>query len=193
MRSFPRLGAANLAVNSFYFAPVWGADAVRTLTSRYSGFDDRVHAAVANYFRQVFDLGLDGLVRTSNVLAGIKLVIAAGFVAYLIEFARSLVMRRDVDRGTHDVVLTLAVAATAIWAVPALALDDAGLIRLHATQVLLIAGAIVVIIVERHIEQSAPTAVSRVTTAAHERDAERSAMPAELTSGAAGASLHRVA
>jgi len=41
----------------------------------------------------------------ANVLAGIKLVIAAGFVAYVIEFARSLAVGREVDRQTLEVVL----------------------------------------------------------------------------------------
>jgi hypothetical protein len=114
-----------------------------------------VNSAAAVYFRQLFDLGFDGLLRTANVLAGIKLVVAAGFVAYLIEFARALAMARPVNRETLDAVLALAVAAVVIWAVPALALDDAGLIRLSATQILLVAGAVVVVMAERQINRHA--------------------------------------
>src|SRR5882757_1778637 len=72
MRSFPRLGAVNAALISLYFAPVWGIEAVRALTSPYYGFEQRAHAVAASYFRTLFDLGLDGLLRTSTVLAGIK-------------------------------------------------------------------------------------------------------------------------
>ena len=75
---------------SLYFFPVWGRDAVRALISPYNGLEDRAHATAAIYFRHLFDLGFNGLVLTSHVLAGIKLVIAAAFVAYLIEFARSM-------------------------------------------------------------------------------------------------------
>jgi hypothetical protein len=153
MRPLSRLGAANLALISVYFAPMWGRDAVRALMSPYNGLEDKVHSAAAIYFRQLFDLGLDGLMRTSNVLAGVKLVIAAGFVAYAIEYARSLFSGRDVDRGTVDVVLALAFAGIAVWALPALALDDAALVRTYATQLLLVAGAVIVILVERHVEQ----------------------------------------
>jgi hypothetical protein len=154
MRSYLKLGPANLALISLYFAPVWGRDAVLALISPYSGFEDPVQAAAANYFRQMFDLGLDGLMRASNVLAAVKLVIAAGFVAYLIEFARSLAVEREPNRETIDAVLVLAVTAIAIWTLPALALDDGALVRLSATQLLLVVGALIVIMVERHVERS---------------------------------------
>ena len=88
---------------------------------------------------------------TSHILAGVKLVIAAAFVAYLIEFARSWVTGREADRETIDVVLILAVVGIIICVLPALALGDAAMIRLYATQMLLVAGAITVIVVERHL------------------------------------------
>src|SRR5689334_21146175 len=111
MRSVPRLGAVNAALVSLYFAPVWGIDAFRTLTSPYYGFEDRAHAVAASYFRALFDLGLDGLVRTSNILAGVKFVVAIAFMAYLIDFARALAVGREPNRETLDVALLLAAAA----------------------------------------------------------------------------------
>jgi hypothetical protein len=191
MRAFPRLGPANLALASLYFVPVWGADAVRAHKSPFSGFEDRVQSAAANYLQQVFGLGLDGLVWTSNVLAGLKLVAVAGLVAYVIEFARSIVTGRDVDRATLNAVLTLAVTSILFWAVPALALRDVGLVQLYASQILLVAGAVVVIMIERQIEQS--PAMPAPQAAAAERDSQGWQATEELTSDAAGASLHPAA
>ncbi len=182
MRVFPRLGPANLAVAALYFVPVWGADALRALKSPLSGFEDRVHSAAASYLQHVFGLGLDGLVWTSNVLAGIKLMAAAGLVAYVIEFARAAVIGREVDRATLNAVLALAGTSIALWAVPALALHDAGLIQLYATQILLVTGAVVVIMVERQIEQSAPAPAS-----------QRRPSTEVVTSDAPGASLRPAA
>jgi hypothetical protein len=155
MRPYPRLGQVNFALVSAYFVPVWGHDALRVLTSPYNGFDDRAHAVAAIYVRDAFDLGLAGLIRTSEMLAGLKLVIAAAFLAYLIEFARALAMRREPNRETVDVVLLLALAAALIWILPTLTLGDPALVRLQATQFLLLLGAAIVIVVERHIEHSA--------------------------------------
>jgi hypothetical protein len=166
-----QLGSANLALVSLYFAPVWGVDAVRALLSPYGGFEDRAQAAAAVYVGRLFDFGLEGLMRTSSVLAGIKLVIAVGFVAYLIEFARSLAVGRAVDRNTLDAVLLLAVGAIAVWALPPLALKDAALIRLCASQLVLVAGAVVVILIERQIEQSAQATPHAATVAEPARGA----------------------
>jgi hypothetical protein len=169
MRSNPGLGLINFALVSAYFVPAWGHDALRVLTSPYSGFEDRAHAVAAVYFRDVLDLGLVGLIRTSELLAGLKMVIAAAFVAYLIELARALVMRREPNRETVDVVLLLALAASIIWMLPTLTLGDPALIRLQATQFLLLAGAAIVIVIERHIEDSAQARA----TVAREREAKQ--------------------
>jgi hypothetical protein len=159
MRCRTRLGAVNGALISIYFAPAWGIDAVRALTSPFYGFEDRLQATAAGYFRGLLDLGLEGLVRASNLLAGIKLVIAAGFLAYLIDFVRALMAGREPNRETLDVVLLLAGSAIMLWAWPALHAGDAGLVRLLATQFLLLTGAMIVIAVERQLEE-APAAAA---------------------------------
>jgi hypothetical protein len=143
---------------SLYFAPVWANDALRALFSPYGGFNDPAQAEAAVFVRQIFDFGLDGLMRTSSVLAGIKLVIAVAFLAYLIEFARAVVIGREPDRATLNVVLLFAMAGIAIWAVPALAVGDDAMIRRCATQLLLVAGAVIVVMVERHATEAAPLA-----------------------------------
>ena len=176
------LGSVNLALLSLYFIPVWGRDAVRVLISPYNGLEDRAHAAAASFFGRLFDLGFGGLVLTSRTLAGVKLVIAAAFVAYVIEFARAWAMGRDADRETIDVLLILAVADIVICALPALALGDAALIRLYATQLLLLAGAITIIVVERHLASEPNT--PHVAPAATEIGAARLSLPVgELAAG----------
>jgi hypothetical protein len=154
MRSIPRLGLVNLALVSLYFLPVWGHDALSALTSPYSGFENPAHTAAAVYFRELFNLGLTGLIRTASILAVVKLVIAMAFAAYLIELARALAVRREPDREIVDVVLLLALVAVGFWMVPALTQGDAVLIRLQATQFLLLVGAAIVITVERATEPS---------------------------------------
>jgi len=64
-------------------------------------------------------------------------------------------MQREPNRETVDVVLLLALGAAIIWILPTLTLGDPDLIRLQATQFLLLAGAAIVIMTERHIEDSA--------------------------------------
>ena len=175
MQSNPRLGLVNFALVSAYFVPVWGHDALRVLTSPFNGFEDRAHAVAAVYYREVFDFGLTGLIRTSELLAGIKMVIAAAFVAYLIEFARALVTRREPNRETVDVVLGLALTGALIWILPTLKLGDPDLIRLQATQFLLLVGAAVVIMIDRAIENGVQMRAAAGSAVAREPEATRMA------------------
>ena len=161
MRSCPRLGTVNAALISLYFIQVWGADAVRAMRTPFSGFESHLHGVAAAYFRELFDLHLDGLVRVSILLAGIKLIVAVGFLAYAIDFARALVMRREPNRETLDVALLLASAAVMLWAWPAVASGDSELIRVTAAQVLLVVGAMIVLVVERHIDDRVPRVAAR--------------------------------
>src|SRR5262245_25600848 len=133
-KPLPRLGLFNLALVSAYFVPVWGADALRALVSPFSGLEERGQAAAAMLIRDLFDLGLSGMMRTADIFAAGKLVIAAACAAYVIEFARALVRGREPDRQTTDAVLILVAGGVAVWALAATALGDAGLLRLQATQ-----------------------------------------------------------
>ena len=156
MRSFPGLASVNAVLVAVYFAPVWGMDGLRALISPFHGFENRVHAVAAGYLCALLNLGLTGLVQTSNVLAAIKFVIAIGFLAYLIDFARAMAVGRDINRETLDVVLVLAIISLMLWAGPALVSGDPTLIRLHATQFLLLSSAMILIVIERHVEEAGP-------------------------------------
>jgi hypothetical protein len=169
MRARPSLGLFNLALVAAYFAPVWASDALRALTSPYNGFEDAAHAAVAARIRDLFDFGLDGLIRTSGALAGLKLVVAAGFLAYLIEFARALAVQRMPDQETIDAVLFGSLPVVTLWLLSALAVGDAGVVRAQAAQFLLLVGAAVVITIEQQFERAA--------AAAGQEGAERAAVP----------------
>ena len=150
----PRLGSFNLALASLYFAPIWAKEALRILLLPDRAFEDRSHAAAAIWLREVFDVGLEGLLRISGALAGLKLVIAAGFLAYLIEFMRAVAVGRELDPVTRDGALALAAIGVSIWSVPALLFGDPALVRLSATQLMLVAGAVTVVTVEGHIEHA---------------------------------------
>jgi hypothetical protein len=149
LQSCSRLGSFNAAIVALYFAAVWGADGLRILRSPFHGFEERLHATAAAYVRAVFDCGLDGLIRISNALAALKFLIAAGFVAYLIEFLRAIAMGRAPNQDTLEWVLFCAVSALMVWAWPALVSGDVVLVRLLATEFLLLSGALIVLYVER--------------------------------------------
>src|SRR5205823_2315591 len=120
LQSHSRLGAVNAAIVALYFMVVWGTDALRLLRSPFHGFEERVHATAAAYFRGLLDCGLDGLIRISNTLAALKFLVAAGFLTYLIEFLRASATGRAPNQETLDYVLLGGVSALMFWTWPAL-------------------------------------------------------------------------
>ena len=150
-----RLGPYNLALVACYLLPTWGAEAVKALKAPYFGLIDPVHAAAAARLRALLDLGPDGIIQTASGLAAFKLVVVASLVAYLIEFIRAVFSKRVPDRATVNVVLAFTVATVAIWIMPALAFDGAAAAPAHVAQLLMVAGALFLITVERHLDDVA--------------------------------------
>jgi len=91
------------------------------------------------------------------------------FISYLIKFARAWTRRREVDRDTIDAVLILAAANIFVGILAAMALGEASLVRLYATQMMLVAGAITVVMVERQLAPEPETA--QVAAAPNNTDA----------------------
>jgi chromate transport protein ChrA len=147
-----RLAPYNLALVACYAAPTWGAEAIKALTSPYGGLVDPVHAAAALRLRIILKLAPERLLDVASWLAAFKLVVVAALLAYIIEFGRALLSDRAPDRATTDAVLVLAVAAVALWIMQAIVFDPAAVTEAHVAQLLLVAGALIVSTIERHIE-----------------------------------------
>ncbi len=163
MQRLPSIGHVNAVLVALYFIPLWGREAVRSLTSTVYGLDERANMAAAVFYRQVLNLDHDGLARVANLLGGLKLVMAAMFVAFIIDVSRGIAVGPTGDRITLDVALFLAVVGILAWMVPAYAFGFGDLVRLNATQFLLVIGAVIVTMVERAIEP-APIAATRSAT-----------------------------
>ncbi len=149
----PGLGSTNAFLIACHFAPNWGLQSLRMLSSLFVGFEDRSHATAAIFFHRLLDLPLDGLLRISAVLAGIKFVVAVGFLAYLIEFARACATETEPDHKTLDLVLLLALASVLLSVFPAVALGDAEALRRPVSYLLLLTGALTVLAMERGVER----------------------------------------
>ena len=79
-------------------------------------------------------------------------MVVAALLAYVIEFARAVLSDRAPDRATTDTVLALAVVAVAIWVMQAIVFDPTAVTEAHVAQLLLVAGALIVSTIERHVD-----------------------------------------
>lgn len=144
-----QIGQVNTVLIGIYFVPVWGLAGFKTLTSYVHGLDDRAQFLIATFYHRLLDLEPASLVRVAAAFGGLKLIAASAFLACMIGFVRTLVTTRNPDDETTDLCLILALATVLLSAIPALASGDGELIRLCATQFLLIVGAGIIVGVER--------------------------------------------
>jgi hypothetical protein len=179
-----RLGPYNLALVACYLVPAWGSEAVKALTSPYFGLVDPLQASAAVRLRDLLELGPDGVLPAASALAAFKLLVVASLVAYLIDFARTIFSERVLDRATVNVVLAFAVAAVAIWIMPALAFDGAVAREAHVAQLLMVAGALFVITVERHVEDLAAARAKAVPAGLESGGQVMAALPPHPEEGA---------
>ncbi len=156
MQFFIRLGAVNLLLVSVYLVPIWLRDALRVLNSPFAALHDGQYAVVAEFVRVHFGWGLDGMLILSKALAGLKLLAVAAMVGFLIEFVRAIAERREPDRATVNMVLGLALMLVSSLALPALTISDPEIVRIYATQIMLVSGAAIVTVAERETEWRAP-------------------------------------
>jgi len=158
MRWEPSVGHFNIALVAIYVVPLFGLQAVQALTSQVYGLDQPDMLAVATFYRQAFDLDPGGLAAVASTLAGIKLVIASLFLAVLVDFLRGIQSEEGSDGATIDAALLFGAIGIAAWAIPAYYSGSTEVFRLHATHVLMVAGAVVLVAMERLLPRSAPVA-----------------------------------
>ena len=145
----PSVGEINAMLVAAYFLPLCSREAVAALTSPVYGLTDPDFVTVAVFYRQLFDLAPGGLARVASVLGGIKLVMAAGFLALIIDVVRGIVIGRKGDEATVNVALLIGALGLLVWSIPFYAAGDAAMMRLIATQALMISGAVIVVMVQR--------------------------------------------
>lgn len=186
MSRFGSLGSINAIFVSAYFVVAWGREVLEALMSRLYGLEDNATLTAAIFYRRLVDPVPGDLTNAAAILIAIKLVMVSAFVAALVSYARTTIVGRESDRETIDSALILAVAGLIIWILPALATSDTETIRICATQFLLIAGAVVLLLVERGDEPQSVEARTRL------REIVRRASVRRLTPASAVARLDRL-
>ncbi len=147
MRRYPSIGQFNVALIALYVIPVWGRDAARVFISSVYGLDDRAHLVASAFYMRLFNL--HGLPQVATVLAGLKLIMATVFLAYVIDVLRGVAIGRQEDQATLGAALVAAIAGILVFALPFYLGGHGDLVRLQATQFLMVMGAVIVCLTER--------------------------------------------
>jgi predicted membrane-bound dolichyl-phosphate-mannose-protein mannosyltransferase len=143
-----RIGSIGGALLAAYFIPAWTVAAWHIVLSPVRGLYERPSVAVALYLSD--HLGFSGMetVRAAWLLALVRLTVAAFFAAYLM----LLCIPRTRKSGSATEALALALGIGGLFSFACMLMashaGEAAALKLHATEVLMMVGAIVVLVID---------------------------------------------
>jgi hypothetical protein len=144
-----RISSFNGALLAAYFIPTWTIVAFQIMISPIHGFYERPNIAVALFISDHLQLTTITIVRLAWLLALGKLVVVAFFATFLVLATRSSIRKA----GGCDEALAMAIAIGSLISfasmVMASRVGEAAALRLHATELLLLLGTAIVLLVER--------------------------------------------
>jgi hypothetical protein len=151
-----RINSFNGALLAAYFIPTWTIVAFKIIISPIHGFYERPNIAVALFISDYLQLGGITTVRLAWLLALGKLTVVAFFAIFLVLLARSAV-RSNADKnvessGGYNEALAMALAIGSLISfasmVMASMVGETAALRLHATELLMLLGATIVMLFE---------------------------------------------
>jgi hypothetical protein len=144
-----RIGSVNGALLAAYFIPAWTVVAFNIMVAPVHGLYERPSVAVALFLSDQLQMSGMSTVRAAWLLALGRLTVVAFFAIYL----ALLAIPRTRKSGASDEALAIALAIGSLISfvsmVMASKVGEMAALRLHATELLLLLGAAVVLVIER--------------------------------------------
>jgi hypothetical protein len=144
-----RISSFNGALLAAYFIPTWTIVAFRIIISPIHGLYERPNISVALFISDHLQLTAMTTIRFAWLLALGKLTVVAFFAIFLVFIARASIRKA----GGCDEALAMALAIGSVISfasmVMASQVGESQALRLHATELLLLLGTAVVLLVER--------------------------------------------
>jgi hypothetical protein len=148
-----RIGTINGVLLACYFIPSWTLAALKITVSPVQGFYDRANIATAMYASDYLPLSSLQMIRFAWLVALSKFVVAAFFLVFLILTVREALMRKGGAEEALGFALALGAAISLFGLIAASIVHEPDALRLHATELLLLLGAGILLLVENAATQ----------------------------------------
>lgn len=153
-----RISSFNGVLLAAYFIPVWSVVAFRIVMSPIHGLYERPNISVALFIADHAQLAAVGTVRAAWLLALGRLTVVAFFALFLVLVGRPKVRKA----GGSDEPLAVALAIGSVISFAAMLMaSQAGetvALRLHATELMLLLGSAILLVVEGPVSRQGPVA-----------------------------------
>ena len=159
-----RIGTFNGALLAAYFIPAWTLVAYNIMVAPVHGLYERPSVAVALFISDHLQMSGMSTVRAAWLLAVGRLTVVAFFAMFLAQFVASQIVRKA-GRGYEALGIAIFIGSLISFAsmVMASKVGEMAALRMHATELLLLLGGAIVLLIERparpRAEAAAPLAL----------------------------------
>ena len=165
-----RISSFNGTLLAAYFIPTWTIVAFKIVISPIHGLYERPNVSVALFISDYLQLAAVNTVRFAWLLALGKLTVVAFFALFVVLITRAPIRKA----GGCDEALGIALAIGSLISFASMVLasqvGEIAALRLHATELLLLLGTAIVLLVERPaLPQAARSATSSELSLRHPR------------------------
>jgi hypothetical protein len=158
-----RISSFNGVLLAVYFIPAWTSVAFKIMISPIHGLYERPNISVALFISDHLQLAAMTTVRAAWLLALGKLTVVAFFAIFLAFITRASIRRT----GGCDEALAMALAIGSVISFGSMMMasqvGETAALRLHATELLLLLGTAIVLLVERPAQPQIDRSVTAET------------------------------
>jgi hypothetical protein len=155
-----RISSFNGALLAAYFIPTWTIVAFKIMISPIHGLYERPNIAIAMFISDHLQLAAMTTVRFAWLLALSKLTVAAFFAIFVVLLTRASIRKT----GGCDEALAMALAIGSVISFVSMVLasqvGETQALRLHATELLMLLGTAIVLLVEPAAQPQAARSAS---------------------------------
>ena len=154
-----RISSFNGALLASYFIPTWAIIAYRIIETPVRGLFERPNVSAAFYLGDHLQWGAAGLIRAAWLIALGRLTVVAFFAVFLMLLCRPKI--RTLGGANEALSIALGIGSLMSFALMLMAskVGEPEALRLHATELLMMLGTAIVLVVERPASVPAATSV----------------------------------
>ncbi len=151
-----RISTFNGALLAAYFIPTWTIVACRMMISPIHGFYERPNISVALYISDYLHVAAASMARFAWLLALGKLTVVAFFAVFVLLITRASIRKIGGCDEALGIALGIGSVISFLSMLMASRVGETAALRLHATELLMLLGTGIVLLVERPAEAGVP-------------------------------------
>jgi hypothetical protein len=156
-----RISSFNGVLLAAYFIPTWTIIALRIMISPIHGLYERPNVSMGLFASDHLHLAAMTTVRFAWLLALGRLTVVAFFAIFLVFMVRASIRKTGGSDEALGMALTIGSAISFASMVMASQVGEPEALRLHATELLMLLGTAIVLLVERPVEPRASVTSER--------------------------------